>query len=156
LFALAAQRGHVDLGAYRSVSDVLTAVSAAAARLPAGAWVRAEGLDEVTLGRLPTADGLEHALPHHKARLRHRRRHASVLNRRGLRALGACAGIERRDGHPTGLVSGREERISKVVGPLAAVELARGLEATGRELASAGLTCVADATPRTRREIMPV
>src|SRR5262249_4075271 len=156
LFALAAQRAHVDLGGCDSVADVLATITRAAERLPAGAWVRAEGLDDVALGRLPTADELQQALPHHPARLRHRSRHASVLNRRALRALGPCAGLQRRDGHPTGLVSGREERVGKAVGPLVAAELERGLEAAGRDLAAAGLTCVADATPRTRKGVAPL
>src|SRR5262245_64250226 len=54
LLALATRRAHLDCGALRSVADLLAAVREDARALPAGAWVRGEGLGGGVLGRLTT------------------------------------------------------------------------------------------------------
>lgn len=150
LFALAARRAHIDLAGSRSVSEVLATIARAARRAPRGAWIRAEGLDEAALGRLPTADDLERASPDRPVRIRHRSRHASVLNHRGLRLLG------RVGASTSGLIAGHEEEVSRIVGHLPAVDLEQGLCAAGVELARRGITCVADATPRSPRALRPL
>src|SRR5438046_9745 len=94
---------------------------------PAGAWVRGEGVDEVRLGRLPAALELDAAAPGHPVRLRHRSRHASVLSSSALHLLGGGPGIERRDGMPTGLVSGREAQLGRLIGRLPSDARADGL-----------------------------
>src|SRR5439155_10498160 len=119
-------------------------------------WVRGEGVDEVRLGRLPAALELDAAAPGHPVRLRHRSRHASVLSRSALRLLGGGPGIERRDGMATGLVSGREAALGRLVGRLPSDALADGLAAAARELAALGLATVADATPRPYRALAPL
>ena len=156
LFALATRQAHLDCSALGRVADVLAAVRARAARTHVGDWVRGEGLDEALLGRLPTAAELDAASPRVPVRLRHRSRHASVLSGRGLARLGPRAGVERRDGCPTGLVHGEERAVSRAVGPLPARILADGLAATARELVALGLTTVADATPRSWRDLAPL
>ena len=156
LFALATRQAHLDCSALGRVADVLAAVRARAARTHDGDWVRGEGLDEALLGRLPTAAELDAASPRAPVRLRHRSRHASVLSGRGLARLGPRAGVERRDGRPTGLVHGEERAVSRTVGPLPARILADGLAATARELVALGLTTVADATPRSWRDLAPL
>jgi predicted amidohydrolase YtcJ len=105
---------------------------------------------------LPTAAELDAVAPRNPVRLRHRSRHASVLNGFALRRLGTGPGVVRRDGVATGLVFGREEAIGRLVGPLPAPVLARGLARTARELAKLGLTTVADATPRSWRALAPL
>jgi hypothetical protein len=158
LFALAARAAHLDCAApaIQGITDLLTALRGHAARLPPGAWVRGEGLDEARLGRLPTAAELERASGGRPVRLRHRSRHASVLSGDALRLLGSTAGVERRAGIPTGLVHGREEALGSLVGPLPATVLADGLAATARELAALGVTTVAEATPRSPRGLGPL
>ena len=159
LFALAARAVHLDCGALRGrrVSDLLARVRALAEHLPSGAWVRGEGLDEARLERLPTPAELDHAALGHPVRLRHRSRHASLLSTRALTLSGARGLVtERRTGRATGLVYGREEALSQCIGPLDATVLARGFEETARELASYGVTTVADATPRAHAALAPL
>ena len=154
LYALAASAANLDCAApaIRDVADLLAAVQARARRLPAGEWLRGEGLDERRLGRLPTARELEAAAPHHPVRLRHRSRHASVLNRRALALLDSAKSGEARDG----LVGGAEDALSRLVGPVPRDILSAGLVAVGRRLAEVGLTTIADATPRTYRALAPL
>jgi hypothetical protein len=158
LFALAARREHLDCGGaeVRGLEDLFAALRRRAGALPRGSWVRGEGVDERRLGRLPTAAELDAVVPDHPVRLRHRSRHASILNGRALGLLGAGPGIERRGGRATGLVSGREAALGRLVGRLPADALAAGLAAAGRELAALGLTTVADATPRSARALGPL
>ena len=151
LFALAARHVHLDCAGMTDVPGVLAAVRARARELPPGAWLRGDGLDEVCLGRLPTAQELDAAAPEHPVRLRHRSLHASVLSGRALRLLGRVPGR-----FPNGLVSGREDLLARVVGPLPAGDFARGLAAAGRYLAALGFTTVAEATPRTWRGLAPL
>jgi predicted amidohydrolase YtcJ len=155
LFALAARHAHLDCAspAIRDIPTLLAAVRATARRLPARAWVRGEGLDESRVGRLPTAAELERAALGHPVRLRHRSRHASVVSEgalRRMRARGWCGPTD------DGLVAGREAVLTRIVGPLAGTVLREGLALAGRELASVGLTTVADATPRARRALGPL
>jgi predicted amidohydrolase YtcJ len=156
LFALATRHAHLDCSDFRRVDDVLAAVRSRASRIADDEWIRGEGLDETVLGRLPTAAELDAASPRAPVRLRHRSRHASVLSGRGLVKLGPRSGIERRDGRPTGLVHGEERAVSRTVGPLPARVLADGLATVACDLAALGLTTVADATPRTWRELAPL
>jgi predicted amidohydrolase YtcJ len=156
LFALATRRAHLDCSEFRRVDDLLAAVRSRAAGSSGGDWIRGEGLDETVLGRLPTAAELDDASPRAPVRLRHRSRHASVLSGRGLARLGPRSGIERRDGRPTGLVHGEERVVSRTVGALPARVLVDGLGTAARELASLGLTTVADATPRPWRSLAPL
>ncbi len=149
LLALAARQAHLDCSVFPGVAELLGAIARQARSVPAGAWVRAERLDEVALGRLPTAAELDAASPRSPVRLRHRSRHASVLNGRGLALLGLRAGVERRGGRATGLVHGEEAAIGRMVGPLPVAVLREGLAASAAELAKLGVTAVADATPRT-------
>jgi predicted amidohydrolase YtcJ len=79
-----------------------------------------------------------------------------VLSRSALRRLRGAAGVERRDGAPTGLVSGREAEITRLVGPLPSEVFRAGLVAAARELAACGLTTVADATPHAPSELAPL
>lgn len=151
LLALAARDAHLDVAACRTRDAVLAAVAAHARTLPRGAWVRAEGLDDAIVGRLPTAAELAAVAGGRPVRLRHRSRHASVLCTRALARLPSR--LSRDAG---GLVAGHEAAISRVVGPLPDAVLAAGLDAAMRGLLAAGITTVADATPRTRAGLAPL
>ncbi len=152
LLALAARRAQVDCEALADVDAVLAAVAAHARRAPAGTWVRGVGLDEQRLGRLPTRAELDRVAPGRPVRLRHRSRHASVLNTPGLERLGPMRAADRE----SGLVAGREHAVSRAVGPLPADVLIAGLAETSLALAAHGLTTVADATPRPWTALAPL
>lgn len=154
LFGLATREAHLDLGGRRRVADVLAAIRRHARALAPGAWVRAEGLDEHGLDRLPEAADLDAVAPRNPVRLRHRSRHASVLSGRGLTWLA-------RRGLPLpaaerGLVIGREAAISRAIGPLPARTLDRGLAAASTTLLALGVTTVCDASPRSRADWAPL
>ena len=154
LFALAARDTHLDCSsdAIRTADELLAAVRREAAGLPSGAWVRGEGLDEARLGRLPTAAELDRVAAAHPVRLRHRSRHASVLSSRALRFLNGPTDVRTA----SGLVVGREATLGRLVGPLPAAVIEKGLVSAARELAAHGIVVVADATPRTRAELDPL
>jgi predicted amidohydrolase YtcJ len=146
---MAAREVELDCGPARTARDVLRAVRAWDRRLPPGEWVRGNGLDESGLDRLPTAAELERAAPGRPVRLRHRSRHASVLS---IAALGRVrgrvpAGALSRDG----LVTGREAALARAMGPLPDGALVEGLRAVAATLLRRGVTCVGDASPRSRR-----
>ncbi|HEV7731766.1 MAG TPA: amidohydrolase family protein [Candidatus Binatia bacterium] len=145
LLALAARRAHVDLSACTSVDAVLAAVRATTT----DGWVRGEGLDESRLGRLPTRAELDRVAGGRPMRLRHRSRHASVLNTAALERLGGLPDVD-------GLVHGRETAVSRGVGPVSEAVLAAGLADVAVELARQGLTTVADATPRRAGGLAPL
>jgi predicted amidohydrolase YtcJ len=157
LFGLAARDAELDCARFASVAALVGALRARASACAPGQWVRGDGLDEARLGRLPTAAELERASPRNPVRLRHRSRHASVLSRGALARLPrGLAGVERRRGRPTGLVAGHEEAVGRAVGPLPAAVLDAGLARASRELASLGVTTVADATPRRPGALAPL
>ena len=156
LMALAGRAAHLDCGRFRSVGDLLAAVRRRALGTARGDWVRGEGLDEVALGRLPSAAELDAASPHAPVRLRHRSRHASVLSGCALARLGRRPGVERCAGQTTGLVYGEERAIGRTVGPLPPAVVATGLASAGAELTALGLTTVADATPRSWQALAPL
>ena len=156
LLALAGRGAHLDCGPFRSTEELLTAIRMRARGLPAGSWLRGEGLDETRLERLPTAAELDLVSPQAPVRIRHRSRHASVLSGAGLRLLGSRPGVELRGGRPTGLVHGDESTISRVVGPLPDGIVLAGLADVASELVALGVTTVADATPRTWASTAPL
>ncbi len=125
--------------------------------MPAGAWVRAAGYDELALAerRHPTRRDLDAAAPDHPVRLLHRSGHAVVLNSRAL----ALAGIDGAtpeppggfmdrdlgDGEPTGLLIEMNELVDASVPALSGADLRAGVTEANRRLLGAGVTCVQDA-----------
>jgi predicted amidohydrolase YtcJ len=153
LFGLAARDAHLDCSAFGDVDALVAAIATRTTASEPGAWIRGEGLDEVRLGRLPSLAELDRAAPANPVRLRHRSRHASLLSSRALARMPRdVAGVDRS----TGLVSGREPLVGKIVGPLPRGELERGLVRASRELAAFGVTTVADATPRRASAVAPL
>src|SRR5262249_23005653 len=152
LLALAARRAHLDVGAHRQAAALLAALRVYAAGLPAGAWVRAEGLDDALIDRIPSPAEIDEAAGRPPLRLGYRSRQASFLGRSALRRLAGGS----RTAAASGLVVGREVELSRLVGALPGPVLAEALREAGRELAACGLTTVADATPRSRAGMAPV
>lgn len=114
------QRLYLDFEALRPacVADVLDAVQARAATLPAGAWVQGDGLSAARLadGRLPDRRELDAASPAHPVVLRGIGKHVVAANSAALAAAGISretqdppgGRIERdQDGEPTGILHER-------------------------------------------------
>jgi predicted amidohydrolase YtcJ len=149
LHALAAATAHLDCRRFDHVGALLDGIAVYAARQPRGGWIRGDGLDERRLGRWPTPSELDRAAPGYCVRLRHRSLHGSLLSGRALARLRG-EGVR---GANAGLVVGQEERLRRLVGPLPAATLRAGFQLVGRRLVRAGLTTIADATPRTRASL---
>ena len=148
LMALAAARTSVPAGppAVRTGTELVAALRAADAALPAGAWIRATGYHESVAGAI---DGrwLDAAVPGRPVRVQHRSGAAWILNGVAASAVGlARAGTPGAEcderGRPTGRLFGADEWLRRRV-PAVAVDL----DAVGGELASYGVTAVTDATP---------
>jgi len=147
LVGCAGDAAGLDLAADRprSLAVLLARLSAAADALPDGAWLRVGGHDEAWLAerRQPTLAELDAAVPCHPLRLRHATRHASLLNSPARARVERALGPLPSEGP---LVHGREEEISRVVGPLDAALLRAGLARVGRALADRGVVVVDDVT----------
>jgi hypothetical protein len=160
LLASAAARVSVDCGPerVRSIEELQAALRTRSAALPAGAWLRAVGYDELALRerRHPTRRDLDAAVPDRPARLLHRSGHASVLNSPGLRLAGignetpeppgACIDRELETGEPSGLLLEMERELASRLPPLAEEELASGMAVLSGELLASGVTFVQDAS----------
>lgn len=131
LFGLAESLIAVDCGpgAVTGIADLQARLRARAATLPPGAWLRAVNLDETALaeGRFPTRRELDAAVPAHAVRLRHRARHALVLNSLGL----ALAGYTRDTPDPPGGVLERDPATGELTGVLREIDVATGAAARG-------------------------
>ncbi|HLZ31230.1 MAG TPA: amidohydrolase [Chloroflexota bacterium] len=95
-FALGRQQ--VDLDVATTLEDGLALLRAAAASLPARAWLRGRGWDRNRWGRLPDAADLDRAVAERPAALASRDGHSLWLNTAALQA----AGIDRDTPPPAG------------------------------------------------------
>jgi predicted amidohydrolase YtcJ len=161
LLAYAARLVSVDCGpaAAPSIAAIQALVRARATTLPAGAWVRAAGYDELALAerRRPSRRDLDAAAPDHPVRLLHRSGHACVLNSRALALAGIDGstpeppgGYMERDlttGQPTGLLLEMDDLVEAAVPPLEPAELRAAVREAGARLLRYGVTFVEDASP---------
>ena len=94
--------GDVRLGppAVRTIEDLQRALSAAAAQLPPGAWLVAQGWDEALLAerRAPTRQELDDAVPDRPLMAFHYSCHRALANSRALE----LAGIDKNTPDPSG------------------------------------------------------
>jgi len=145
----------VDLNGAASYEEVIQRVSAAAAKAPAGAWIRGRGWDQNRWpGKaFPTHGALSAAVPDHPVWLERVDGHASLLNAAAMRAVGLAAAdqdpdggrILREGGAPTGvLVDSATARYEARVPPPGAADRQRHLLAAAQAAASLGLTTVTD------------
>jgi predicted amidohydrolase YtcJ len=147
LLALAAQANSIALDDVTTAAQLRARIEAAAAVLPAGAWIRATGYDEGAAGELGRRD-LDALAPRHPLRILHRTGALWMLNSLALDAV-ACgewpACVERDSrGAPTGRIWRGDDWLRDSLGaeppPLAPV---------GRRLAAYGITAVTDASVTT-------
>jgi predicted amidohydrolase YtcJ len=147
----------VDLGDTTSFGEVVRRVSAAARRLPSGAWVQGRGWDQNLWSdrEFPSHNALSAAVPNHPVLLRRVDGHAVLLNARALALAGITAStpdppggriLHDRDGAPTGvLVDDAVELAEKVLPVPSAADIERRLLLAGRRLAAFGITEIHDA-----------
>jgi predicted amidohydrolase YtcJ len=142
-----------------SIKDIIGKIKEAAARVPAGNWIRAAGYNEFDLKEKghPTRRDLDRATTAHPVKLTHRSGHAHVLNTLAMSLAGITnetqeppGGMIERDletGEPDGLFYGMGTYLNNVIPPMSDVELAAAIEQAGTKLLSLGVTSVQDASP---------
>jgi len=146
----------VDLVGTASYDEVVRKVREAAARLPAGAWVRGRGWDQNDWPEkgFPTHEALSAAVPGHPVWLERVDGHAALVNARAMELLGIDASTEDptggrflRDpaGKPTGVLVDNAKGIAegRLPGP-SDEDRRRMLRAAARHCAAVGLTTVTD------------
>ncbi len=156
LAGYAFELGNVDLRGLETFDQVVERVRAAAAKAPAGAWVRGRGWDQnLWPGKqFPNHAALSRAVPDHPVYLTRVDGHAGLLNAAGMAALKIDrstrdpeGGRYLRDaaGAPTGVVVDRAKEAVELLlpQPSAAEMLPRMQEAAANCLA-VGLTTVTD------------
>ncbi len=146
-----------DCRAASSVRDIQHALGEAAARTPAGEWVRGLGYDHTALAerRHPTRFELDDAVPDRPALLMHFSHHQAVANSRALAAAGISRGTpdppggeiaREKSGEPTGLLFERAmsvaESKSRQGWETRFVDVAR---AASLDYAAVGITTIQDA-----------
>ena len=146
----------VDLVGTASYGEVVRKVREAAAKMPAGAWVRGHGWDQNDWPekRFPTHEALSAAVPDHPVWLERVDGHAALVNARAMQVLGIDAAIKDptggrflRDeaGKPTGVLVDNAKGIAegRLPGP-SDEDRRRRLRAAARHCAAVGLTTVTD------------
>lgn len=145
-------------GAVRSVAEVQARIGRRAEQTGEGRWIRATGYDDSRLveRRAPTRWELDQAAPRHPVVLVHATGQSCVLNTAALQLAGIAgsspgspeSGIGRdpRTGEPTGLVSGRDDRVARAIPPPDADEIERGMALANRAYLSQGITSLQDAS----------
>ena len=160
---LALARSFVDVDVSRDRVDSIDALRGAIAvrrqEEPHAAWVRAYGYDEFYLRerRHPTRFDLDVAVSDRPVRVRHRTRHASVLNSAGLAWVAERApemlrapGVERgADGEPTGVLYDLDAVLTRLLPAECAADLRGGLRRASARFLRAGVIAVDDASPGT-------
>ncbi|CAN7274426.1 amidohydrolase [Rhizobium sp. LjRoot30] len=127
-----------------------------AASTPKGGWVRARGYDQVKLdvGRHPTREELDRAVPDHPVLLTRACGHVAIANSLALKLAGVTEATPVPDGGVIGLTDGRlngflaENAMNLIKAAMPEVttdELIDGIERGGRYLLSLGITSCMDA-----------
>jgi len=109
---------HVDLRGVSTFAEAVERVRAAAAKVPAGEWVRGRGWDQnLWPGRaLPTHETLSRAVPDHPVYLERVDGHAALVNAKAMKLLGITGAtadpsggryVRDAGGEPTGVVVDR-------------------------------------------------
>lgn len=162
LLALARSLSSVDLspGRVSSIAELCAALRQRRETVPQTTWIRGHGYDEFYLRerRHPTRWDLDLAVPDCGVRVRHRTRHASVLNSVALAhvatrlpdLLGA-EGVERdpSSGEPTGMLYDLDAELAPVLPRPEPGELRADLARASALLLAAGVTTIDDASSST-------
>ncbi|MBD9497806.1 amidohydrolase [Ensifer sp. ENS07] len=127
-----------------------------AAVTPKGAWVRARGYDQVKLdvGRHPTREELDRAVPDHPVLLTRACGHVAIANSLALSLADVTEATPVPDGGVIGTTDGRlngflaenaQNLIKTAIPDVTTEELIDGIERAGRYLLSLGITSCMDA-----------
>ena len=157
----------VDLRDTENLDELVARVRAAAAKLPAGAWVLGRGWDQNLWPgqRFPTNEKLSAAVPDHPVLLRRVDGHAALANAQALGAAGVTPSTEDppggrflRDaaGRLTGVaIDSAEERLERAVPAPTAADIERRVLVAARHLAAFGVTEIHDAgAPRAELAVL--
>ncbi|MDP9122934.1 MAG: amidohydrolase family protein, partial [Acidobacteriota bacterium] len=156
LLALGAALAEVDLGGAPTYDEVVRRVREAAARLPAGSWVRGRGWDQNRWPdkQFPTEAALSKAVPDHPVWLTRVDGHAALVNARAMAILGVGPEVHDPDGgrflrdaagRPTGVLVDRAMGAVSARLPEPSVEdRMRQLRLAARHCLTLGLTTVTD------------
>jgi len=140
------------IGTMENMEDLLGALRARAAQLPAGEWVTGFGYDDTLLaeGRHPTREELDAVAPEHPVALLHISGHMVVANSRALEAVGIGADTPNPEGGvigrtPSGELTGLLEETARLpvaerMLDLGAMDFLRMVSAAVREYAEYGVT----------------
>jgi predicted amidohydrolase YtcJ len=157
VIGLGTARLQADLTGSTSLENALASLSTYAKAHPKDAWIQGNGWNQVTwkLGRFPTAKELDTAIADRPAWLSRIDGHAGWANTAALELAGidkdtkdpVGGHIERdADGNPTGvLVDAAMELVTRRIPVPTEAQLAAALDVALDEMASVGLTGVADA-----------
>lgn len=139
LLSMAAARCSIDVDR-PTIGEVLEAIAAGAAELPAGAWVRAVGYDDARVAehRHPTRAELDAAGEGRPVVLHHRTGHVAVLSSSALAAVGVPH-------HPDGVLADRHDLLDQVP-RLDPHDLGAAVDEVLAELVANGVVAVTDAT----------
>jgi predicted amidohydrolase YtcJ len=142
--------------AVKNIAEIQTCIRRRAEQTKEGQWIRAAHYDESNLqeGRPPNRWELDEASPRHPVVLFHKTAGNCVLNSLALRLAGitkdapeSSGGQIHRDpesGEPSGLISGRNERVMRAIPPVNGAELEKGMKLASREYLSQGITSLQD------------
>lgn len=155
LVGLGRALSEVDLTGAASFEEVVRRVREAAARVPAGTWVRGRGWDQnLWPGKqFPTHGPLSAALPGHPVWLTRVDGHAALVNARAMEILGIGPEIQDpsggrflRDegGRPTGVMIDNAMDVAGRLPAPSPAEMERWLEDAARHCLAVGLTTVTD------------
>lgn len=135
-----------------SVEALLDRLRGSAAKTPEGEWIRGYGLDDHKLGRYPTLEELDRAVPANPLYIERRDEHIGVANSFALRAAGIGRDtpdpphgvIDRAPGgDPTGLLrETAKDLVAARIPPPGLVDYERGFQIIVPEFLSLGLTTV--------------
>ncbi len=139
-----------------TLAVLLKKLAERAAATPKGTWVRARGYDQVKLdvGRHPTREDLDRAVPDHPVLLTRACGHVAIANSLALRLADVTEATPVPDGGVIGTTDGRlngflaENAQNLIKGAMPEVtteELIDGIERAGRYLLSLGITSCMDA-----------
>jgi predicted amidohydrolase YtcJ len=158
MHAFGATLGEVPLhsGAVASIGDVVAAIGARAAEVPAGSWIVGAGYDHNKLAerRHPTCHELDAVSPDNPVLLNHTSGHFATLNTAAMRLAGIgrvevpTGGVVAvgDDGEPNGLLEEQAQQLVRgLLHPRSVAEMAAHLEAASDRYLSEGITSCQEA-----------
>ncbi len=140
------------IGKIEDLDGLITALKAAAAKTPAGKWIRGRGYDDTLLKeqRHPTRHDLDLVSTKHPIYIAHTSGHLGVANSLALRQAGItrdtpqpAGGVIQRDpqtGEPNGVFEESGGLVSRLIPPLSQQQRLEAIEWAGKHYVSRGVT----------------